>query len=109
MSALYRWNLSLNDFRDGGWACNGKLEEDDCITENPWYNTFGIEKPKHYCDTLDLTNADGDYANPKLQYVKTIVGWVNSQPDLFDTSKVYFRGFSQNGLFPGRIFSVLSP
>ena len=42
-----------------------------------------------------------------LGYVKTIVDWIESRPDLFD-GRIYIDGFSQNGGFASFIDFCLS-
>ena len=56
-----------------------------------------------------MLNDDGSYALPKYQYVKRVIDWVISQPNLFDTDKIFVKGFSQNGNFGGkRVFFLPS-
>ena len=63
------------------------------------------ENPSAACDLAHI-NPDGKVSD--LGYAKTVVDWIYSNPDLFDTERIYVEGFSQNGGYAGFIMVCLS-
>jgi len=66
------------------------------------------EMPKHFCETVDMVNANGTYAQPPLQFMKRVVDWIYSQPKVFDASKIFLKGFSMSAGYGGKAFRCLS-
>ena len=75
--------------------CISALDED-------WYAKANETVPTNFCEGVDRVNTDGEYASPGIQYVKVIIDWIYSRPDLFDSTKVYINGFSKNGASAGK-------
>ena len=66
---------------------------------NPdWYAKANETRPDTkgpFCKEIGRVNTDGEYAS-NLQYIKVIIDWIYSQPDLFDSENVFIEGFSAN-------------
>ena len=43
-----------------------------------------------------------DTDSKDIQYIRTIFGFIDANPDMFDTSRIYAAGFSQNSMFSGK-------
>ena len=43
-----------------------------------------------------------------MVYVKTVIDWIDSNPDQFDTGRIYVEGFSQNAAFANKISFCMS-
>ena len=52
-------------------------------------------------DDKPMPCADED--SKDIAYIRKIIEWINSQPDKFDSSRMYSAGFSQNSMFSAYI------
>ena len=94
-------NLCILHIVTFGIKCISALNED-------WYAKANETVPTNFCEGVDRVNTDGEYASPGIQYVKVIVDWIYSKPDLFDAANIFVEGFSMNGLFGGMVVFIIS-
>ena len=74
------------------------------------YAKVGISSPTHAWEfgNNGVVNDDkpmpcSDEDSVDIAYVRTIIQWLESQPDQFDSSRMYSVGFSQNSMFSAYI------
>ena len=80
-----------------------------CISgiNKDWYEKANETVPTSVCEGVDRVNTDGEYASPAIQYMKVIIDWIYSRPDLFDAANIFVEGFSMNGLFGGMVVFII--
>ena len=64
------------------------------------------DMPKDGCETVNMVNVNGTYAQPALQFMKRVVDWIYTQPKMFDASKIFLKGFSMSGPYGGKYNSI---
>ena len=77
------------------------------VLNKDWYEKANETLPTNFCEAVDRVNTDGEYASPGIQYMKVIMDWIYSRPDLFDATKIFIEGFSRNGLFGGMVAFII--
>ena len=93
-------NLYILHIVTFGIKCISAFDED-------WYAKANETVPTNFCEGVDRVNTDGEYASPGIQYVKVIIDWIYSKPDLFDAANIFVEGFSMNGLFGGMVVFII--
>ena len=77
------------------------------VPNEDWYKKANETVPTNFCESVDRVNSEGEYASPALQYMKVIIDWIYSRPDLFDAANIFLEGFSMNGEFGGMILFII--
>ena len=93
-------NLYILHIVTFGIKCISAFDED-------WYAKANETVPTNFCEGVDRVNTDGEYASPAIQYMKVIIDWIYSRPDLFDAANIFLEGFSMNGEFGGMILFII--